>query len=414
MTPEEMRAVVPSAVLSVCETLRSSGFEAWIVGGAVRDLVLGKTPSDWDVASDALPEDVLGVFDKTIATGMQHGTVTAVVGRGRQREQVEITSFRGEGAYTDSRRPDEVHFGVPLDEDLLRRDFVINAMAYDPLQGVIHDPLGGVADLQAGLLRAVGSASERFNEDGLRVMRAVRFVSTLDFAMDAETEKGLGTALKPLSKVAQERVRVELLKLLAGKAPVRGLDIAQQNGILDVILPELKAIDAHKAFERVKQGPQDAILRFAILLQGVAMEAVESLLRRLRMSNEDRQRMVAILRYQDEFSSAVQSNTALRIHLSQVGRKAAADHVTLVEVMSRQREEQALVDACQRARHILRSGDALEVRDLAIGGGELMKVTSAKGKAVGELLAFLLQRVLKEPELNTAEALQEMAIARNS
>ena len=327
---KSMKAKVPDSVRGACQTLRDAGFEAWVVGGAVRDLVLGKTPSDWDVASDALPEQVLELFERTIATGLQHGTVTAMVGRGPKRTPVEITTFRGEGAYSDSRRPDSVHFGVPLDEDLKRRDFVMNAMAFDPIEGRVHDPFDGVGDLEARVVRAVGVAEKRFAEDGLRVMRAVRFVSTLDFALHKDTELALQTALGALSKVAMERVRVELLKLLSGPAAVRALVVAQENNVLTTILPALSKEGFDEALARLDVAPKDPVLRLATLLLAVPAESLDDLLRHLKMSNDERKRILSALRYIGGCGALLESNACVREYLSSVGRQSAPDLLALV------------------------------------------------------------------------------------
>ncbi len=406
-----MAAVVPSAVLRVCRTLRDAGFQAWIVGGAVRDLVLGKVPSDWDVASDALPEKVLELFDKTIATGLQHGTVTALVGRGAERESVEITTFRGEGAYSDSRRPDAVHFGVPLDEDLKRRDFVINAMAFDPIDARLHDPFGGAADLQDRRIRAVGVASERFNEDGLRVMRAVRFVSTLDFELDEATEEGMRTALGALGQVAQERVRVELLKLLAGAAPARALELARRNGVLAVVLPELEALPLAEAFGRMAALSADPCLRLGALLAGLSSAQLEPVLRRLTLSNEERHRVVGMLRGYDLQCRDFADEGSWRRHLSRVGRVHARDCLDLLEAEAKRTADAAFTQAISLARAVLASGVALEVRDLAIGGKEVMAETGARGPLIGDILQGLLDAVLDIPARNQREHL--LALTRD-
>ncbi len=408
-TETEMRALVPAAVLEVCTTLREAGFEAWVVGGAVRDLLLGEIPSDWDVASDCMPEKVLTLFERTIATGLQHGTVTAVVGKGKAREQVEITTFRGEGAYSDGRRPDSVNFGVPLDEDLKRRDFVINAMAFDPVQGRVHDPFGGVEDLRTRCVRAVGVASERFGEDGLRVMRAVRFVSTLGFSLEAATEEGIATALDSLSKVAQERVRVELLKLLGGQAPHAALDIAERRGVLAVILPELEPQSDSNLYARIEHAEQDSILRLAILLEGLDAETNEEILRRLTMSNGDRNRILAMMRHLADFLGATQSELAMRKHLSAVGRRAASDQLLIVEAEALRAADSQMQEKITMARAILESGAALGTGELALKGGQLMALTGAKGPLVGEILRNLLARVLEDPALNTSESLEDLA-----
>ncbi len=400
--PDAMRAQVPDPVYLACVTLRDAGYEAWIVGGAVRDLVLGKTPSDWDVATDALPEKVLELFERTIATGLQHGTVTAMVGRGKARTPVEITTFRGEGAYSDARRPDSVHFGVPLDEDLKRRDFVINAMAFDPTVQQLHDPFDGAGDLKRRQIRAVGVAEQRFAEDGLRVMRAIRFISTLDFELETKTEEALSTALDALSKVACERVRVELLKLLGGVAPTRALKVAERNQVLKTVLPELSSESVLAALPRIDCAPGDSVLRLAALLWDLPTDSLDDLLRRLTMSNEERRRIVAMLRLVGEFD-AISTDLQLRHFLSRVGRAAAKDTLAL---LASNRSDTA------RAEEVLASGVALEIGELAIGGGQLMQVAGIRGPAVGETLRYLLTQVLIDPSCNTSKQLEELALAQ--
>src|SRR5688572_24525547 len=208
-----LRAAVPANVRAVCETLERAGHEAVTVGGAVRDAILGREPGDWDVATSARPEDVMKLFKHVIPTGLQHGTVTIVTGKG-EASHVEATTFRGDGAYTDARRPDHVVFGVPLVEDLARRDLRVNAMAYDPERDLLIDPYDGRADLAARVLRAVGDPAARFTEDGLRVMRAVRFAAQLEFELDPDTEAAIRVALPSLAKVSRERVADELRKIL--------------------------------------------------------------------------------------------------------------------------------------------------------------------------------------------------------
>lgn len=408
-TATEMVQKVPRSVLEACETLSKAGFEAWVVGGAVRDLVLGKTPSDWDVASDALPEKVLELFERTIATGLQHGTVTALVGHGRDRTPVEITTFRGEGAYSDSRRPDSVHFGVPLDEDLKRRDFVINAMAFDPIGVRLHDPFGGVCDLSDRLIRAVGVAEQRFGEDGLRVMRAVRFAATLDFALEAETESALKSALGALSKVALERVRVELLKLLGGKAAVRALGIAERNQILATVLPDVDAGSLGAAFERIEKAPPDAVLRLACLLWGLSEDKLDAVLRHLKMSNEERKRVVAMHRHLGVAAKILDGKTETRKFLSLVGRSAAPDALALLELEALRLSDTAMLAAVELASEVLTAGVALEVGDLAISGGAVMKIAGGGGPVIGETLRALLVQVLEDPSRNQGEALEAAA-----
>jgi tRNA nucleotidyltransferase (CCA-adding enzyme) len=189
-------AHVPPEILGVAQVLDRAGHRAVLVGGAVRDVLCGLPHEDWDVATSATPEEVQRLFPRTIPTGVAHGTVTVLTGRGDRASPVEVTTFRGEGVYRDGRRPTEVRFLRELEDDLARRDFTSNALAWDPIHGVFSDPFDGIADLQAGLVRAVGVALDRFLEDGLRTMRAVRFCATLGFSLEASTEAAIGGALE--------------------------------------------------------------------------------------------------------------------------------------------------------------------------------------------------------------------------
>jgi tRNA nucleotidyltransferase (CCA-adding enzyme) len=233
---------IPSHIAGVCRKLRAAGFEAWLVGGAVRDLLLGREAHDFDVATSAHPPEVMEVFGRrhVIPTGEKHGTVTVLVSRDKgDREHVEVTTFRGEGAYSDGRRPDSVSFVSSLVEDLRRRDFTMNAVAYDPLVDRVEDPFAGQKDLEARLIRAVGDPLERFREDGLRTMRAVRFAAQLGFALDPATEAAIPQTLEVFKKVSAERVRDELVKILSSKKPSVGLELMRTTGLLAATVPEL-------------------------------------------------------------------------------------------------------------------------------------------------------------------------------
>ncbi|MCX7808954.1 MAG: hypothetical protein N2515_10120, partial [Deltaproteobacteria bacterium] len=233
---------VPREVRRICEILRAQGHGAWVVGGCVRDLLLGRPVQDWDIATTALPQEVMSIFRKTIPTGIAHGTVSVLMG-GRPHE---VTTLRAEGEYLDGRRPKEVRFGVSLKEDLARRDLTINAIAFDPIQRELIDPFGGQEDLKRGLIRAVGNPMERFAEDGLRPLRACRLAAVLGFAMDAETEAAIRPNLSVLAKVAIERVVEEWRKLLRAERPSLGLKIMRRTGILGLHAPWLEAIDEER------------------------------------------------------------------------------------------------------------------------------------------------------------------------
>ena len=227
LPPTLTRAVVPAGVRSVLERLISSGHEAWLVGGGVRDLLRGQDPKDWDIATDAVPEQVVKLFRRVVPTGIAHGTVTVLVPGG----QVEVTTFRAESAYVDGRRPESVAFHRDLVADLARRDFTINALAFDPVGSRLRDPFGGQEDLARRRVRCVGVAAERFGEDGLRPLRAVRFATVLEFELEPETEAAIPGALAVFDKVALERRRDELLKLLLAAGVARGLELLRRTGL---------------------------------------------------------------------------------------------------------------------------------------------------------------------------------------
>ncbi|MEZ4404286.1 MAG: hypothetical protein R3B06_29975 [Kofleriaceae bacterium] len=292
-----LAAAIPPAVDEVCAALTEAGHQAVAVGGAVRDVLLGRAAGDWDVASSARPEEVVALFPRTIPTGLAHGTVTVMAGRGRDRQAIEVTTFRGDGAYVDGRRPTSVQFGVPLVEDLARRDLVVNAIAYDPINRVLHDPFGGRDDLAARRLRAVGDPAARFTEDGLRVMRAIRFAATLEFDLADDTEAAIAGALPSLAKVSRERVKVELDKLLAAPRPSIALAIAARTGVLAQELPE--AVPGPARWGWIDRAAAEA--RLAALLAGTgdgatAAADAERALRRLKAANDERDRAVKLVR----------------------------------------------------------------------------------------------------------------------
>ena len=446
-------AAVPDAVRVVCQRLRQAGHQAVCVGGAVRDALLGRAPGDWDVATSAAPAEVQKLFRKTIPTGIQHGTVT-VMARGRSsrggeeghaggdserhpRMAIEVTTFRGEGAYSDGRRPDTVTFGVPLHEDLARRDFVINAIAYDPVDHALIDPFGGRDDLAAKRVRAVGEAHVRFDEDGLRVMRAVRFAAQLDFALDADTEAAIPGALARLGQVSWERVRDELLKTLRSLRGTRGLEIARRTGILAQVLPELVPLGAaagpaealageaaaawQRALARVDAiAAGDPVLRLAALLWELApdqVDQVDAAVRRLKVSNAERARVLTLVSQGAAWSSEAQTDAGLRRLLGRAGRERADDLLALwhaeAQACTHDPDRAArLEEVCARAQRILAAGDALTVADLSTTGGDLMRILGIPpGRIIGRLLDAVLERVLEDPSLDTPERLAALAPA---
>jgi tRNA nucleotidyltransferase (CCA-adding enzyme) len=355
---------------------------------------------------------------------LQHGTVTVVTGRGPvEASHVEVTTFRGEGAYSDARRPDHVVFGVPLVEDLARRDLVVNAMAFDPGSGELHDPFGGLADLAARRLRAVGHGTDqhaiavaRFSEDGLRVMRAVRFAAVLEFELDAETARGIGepSVLASLAKVSRERVSDELRKLLAARAPSRGLAIALRTGIVASVLPDVAAavgdgggaawcarVDAASARARLGALVADLGAASATRVDRGVVERVEKILRALKFSNDE---LGVAAKLAGVARAAAPTDAELRRLLADVGRAIAPAAAELWRASGD-------VALASRAESILARGDALAVGELAVGGKDLMTALALPpGPAIGKLLAALFDRVLVEPGMNTREGL--LAAAR--
>jgi len=427
----QLAAAVPDNVRSVCATLTGAGHQAVTVGGAVRDALLGRAPGDWDVATSAHPEEVIALFKRTVPTGIADGTVTIVTGRG-EASHVEVTTFRGEGAYTDARRPDHVTFGVPLLDDLARRDLRVNAMAYDPATDELIDPYQGRIDLAEKKLRAVGPTGDvyqdavaRFTEDGLRVMRAVRFAAVLEFELDAETERGIVPALPSLAKVSRERVSDELRKLLATPQPSRGLAIAERTGIIKLILPALDAgfdrrpprvAAVARWLARVDAATPDT--RLAALLvelgdpdfdphfrDGVLFERIDTTLRALKFSNAESIAAAHLASIARAVEVADLEAPAIRKLFSQIGREHAQG---AVELWRAHAPKVPIVIA--EGERILRERQPLAPKDLAITGKDLIEgLGMPPGPAIGRILGLLLDRVLQDPRRNTREELLELA-----
>ncbi|TPV96377.1 MAG: hypothetical protein B7733_05280 [Myxococcales bacterium FL481] len=391
-------ASIPAAVLQVGRTLHQAGHQAALVGGAVRDCLRGVPHADWDLATSATPQEVMDLFARTIPTGLAHGTVTVLVGRGKQREAIEVTTFRGDGAYADGRRPDSVEFLRELDEDLARRDFTINALAWDPFTRRFVDRFGGLEDLQRGVVRAVGDPLTRFREDGLRTMRAVRFCGVLGFVLDPPTERAIGEALDVFDKVSRERVRVELFKLL-GAGPVRGgLEPMRRTGLWPKVLTTLPEADVTAAIAAVERLPPDPVLRLARLLWPGRSDrpAVEAALDNLRMSRADRRRCERLLEPELERLRHERDAAELRGIVARLGRDQRDDALAVVEADAEQRE--LVATACE--------GAVLDVQGLAVGARELiMALGITPGPIVGEVLRHLLKFVVVDPSRNHAPEL---------
>ncbi|WP_437907516.1 HD domain-containing protein [Sorangium sp. So ce327] len=441
---------VPEDVLGICRRLRERGKRGWIVGGCVRDLLRGQDAKDWDVATDARPEEVVAAFRKVIPTGIQHGTVTVLV-RG---VPYEVTTLRGDGTYSDGRRPDRVEFVDDITADLARRDFTMNAIAIDPVDGHLIDPFGGRSDLEAKVIRAVGDPGERFAEDGLRVLRAARFAATLEGTLDPETERAMGTARshQTFRCVSAERVRDEWLKAMRARRPSVAFEIMRRTELLAITCPEMiesvgceqnrwHAYDvwghAMACLDACKPEP---ILRVAALMhdigkprtrefsdktkdytfyehERVGAEMADPILTRLRFSNDERARIVALIRHHLICYDDTWTDAAVRRWLRRVTPALAPDlyEIGFADALGKGREATEDIATIGRLRErvdaLLAAGAALSAKDLAVNGNRLMKELGIPpSRLVGELLERLVELVTEEPEANTPERL--LAAAR--
>jgi len=445
---------IPPDVLAICRRLRDAAHEAHLVGGGVRDMLLGRPPADYDVATDAVPETVIDLFGKTFAkpTGLKHGTVT-VVTDAKPPRHVEVTTFRGEGAYLDGRRPSSVTYVKSLSDDLGRRDFTMNAVAYDPIADVVTDLFDGRGDLSRGLIRAVGDPVTRFREDGLRPMRAVRQAAQLVFDIDGPTKAAIEPTLDVFRKVSAERIRDELLKMLASPQPSRGLQLMRETGLLGEVIPELlEGVDCtqnryhkHDVFDHtlhvVDQTEGDPIRRLGALLHDVGKprarqpregapgefsffqheyvgaDMADAICRRLKLANAERERVVGIVKNHMFFYSRDWTDGTVRRFVRRVGGHEALDDLFALragDVVGRgfgEDPETELGELRERVASVAAEDAALKVTDLAIGGADVMRILGIPpSREIGEILEKLLERVIDDPSLNTPEALEPLVL----
>jgi tRNA nucleotidyltransferase (CCA-adding enzyme) len=392
----------PAAITEVLSGLKERGFRAFLVGGCVRDLLLGKPPKDFDIATSARPEEVQRTFRKVIPTGIEHGTVT-VLSHG---EHVEVTTFRKEGDYLDGRRPSTVEFHSEVEEDLSRRDFTINAMAFDPVGRALVDPFGGQADLEARVIRCVGAAFDRFSEDGLRPLRAVRFAAVLGFSLEPGTFAAIPRTLDVFRKVANERIREELSKLLLSERPELGARLLRETGLLQIFLPE--ALSGPEPFERrcaaVQAAPAVLEVRLGALLWGCPR--ARDALKRLTFPTKVLEVVVKLLENPLPEGLDVLSDAGVRRFFAKVGPELSEPVLLLLGAL---RGEARVSSFQARARAVLGTNPPLSPKDLALNGNAIMETLGVgPSRAVGEATRFLMEHVLEEPGLNDAETLARM------
>jgi tRNA nucleotidyltransferase (CCA-adding enzyme) len=446
---------IPADVLAVCRRLREAGHKAFIVGGSVRDLIIGRPPGDFDVATSALPQATLDIFGSryAIPTGLQHGTVTVLAGEPPAQRHVEVTTFRGEGVYLDGRRPSSVSFSATLEEDLSRRDFTMNAIAYDPASGAIHDPYDGRGDIARKTIRTVGEARLRFLEDGLRPMRAVRQAAQLGFVLDPETQSAIPSTLESFRKVSAERVRDELRKLLLSPQPSHGLELMRQTGLLAEVLPEmlptigcvqnrfhkhdvythiLATIDAtipdflvrmaallHDLGKPKTQAPrEDAPGEFSFFRhEQVGVEMAEAICIRLKLSVAERTTLFALVAghmffYTPEWTDGTVRRFVRKVGIDLVPLLFALREADIASRGNGEDREGETRDLRARIAKVAAEDAALRVGDLAIDGKDVMRILAIPpSRRIGEVLEQLLEHVLDDPALNTRETLERMVRA---
>ena len=381
------------------DTLHRAGYAAYVVGGCVRDSLLGLTPHDWDLCTSALPQQGMELFgeEKCIPTGLQHGTVTVKQGGGLY----EITTFRTEGTYTDGRHPDEVHFVPDVREDLARRDFTINAMAYNEKEGLV-DPFGGQADLQSGILRAVGVPHQRFTEDALRILRLYRFAARFGFAIDPPTAQAAQELCAHLDCVSVERIEEELAKLLSAPAPAAYLD----EKILGVVLPELSPEElaaARPVVDACPAGEQALPVRLAALLLSLGEDGTRRTLRRLRCSNACIEETAVLVR-----EAVPGVPVSLNIYARRLLGKYNLCTVQRLAALGTALQPEHAADFAalsELAEQLDADGVCCRVSQLAVNGRDLMAAGVPAGPGIRKVLEALLDGVIREEYPNERQAL---------
>lgn len=434
-----MRLALPEGAGYIIDTLMQAGYEAYAVGGCIRDSLLGQTPMDWDITTSAKPTEVKRLFPRTVDTGIAHGTVTVLLGR----EGYEVTTYRIDGTYEDARHPKEVAFTPNLLEDLKRRDFTMNAMAYNPKEGLV-DAFNGMGDLNRMTIRCVGEPRQRFEEDALRMMRAVRFAAQLGFSIDSGTRDAICELAPSLERISAERVQTELVKLLTSSHP-KELRTLYETGITRVILPEFDAMmqteqnNPHHMYsvgehtlEALSHIANDKTLRLALLLHDVAKplcqtvdeagvhhfyghpqkgsELARRILRRLKFDNDTVARVCRLVEWHDDNPPITETNirrAVVRLGLEAYPSIFAIKRADILAQSPYQRlEKLAYVDAYEECYDKIRSKrQCLTLKDLAVNGSDLIAEGLRPGPKIGQALQSLFELVLEEPQYNTRDYL---------
>ncbi|MCI8512808.1 MAG: CCA tRNA nucleotidyltransferase [Lachnospiraceae bacterium] len=396
------RIAMPWEVEWIIERIRAHGFEAFAVGGCVRDMILGREPGDWDITTSAEPARIKQIFTKTIDTGLKHGTVTVL----KNHQGYEVTTYRIDGEYQDGRHPDSVEFTADLTEDLKRRDFTINAMAYSHETGVV-DRFNGITDLYDRVIRCVGLAQDRFQEDALRILRAIRFSAQLGFSIEEATWQAVCELANSLSKVSKERVQTELTKLLLSAHPDKIL-LVEKAGLAEFVTDGFAEV-----FVRAREGageepfgmlyrlPQEKSMRWAGFLRYMTPAESVKILKGLKLDNEtiDNVRVMT-----GGFQSPIApEKIEIRRMLS---RMTPGQFEGILHLKAMDKDED--VHFIRKLwKEILADGDCVCMKDLAVSGGDLLAIGMQPGRGLGEALGFLFEQVIANPKLNQKELLLE-------
>lgn len=434
-----MKIQLPDKVNRIIDTLQRNGYEAYAVGGCVRDSILGRTPEDWDITTSAMPEETKALFSHTFDTGIEHGTITVLL----DHEGFEVTTYRVDGKYEDGRHPTEVTFVRNLKEDLLRRDFTINAMAYNDKDGLV-DIFGGMEDIRRGMIRCVGNARARFSEDALRILRGIRFAAQLGFEIDEETREGMRLLAPTLQKISAERIQTELVKMLLSPRPDM-LREAWKLGITKEFLPEFDL-----AMKTTQETPHhmytvgehilhtlgnirsDRVLRLTMLFHDMGKPALKTMdedgtahfkghaaksreiartvLKRLKFDNDTLHKVEKLVYYHD-YRMPVTAKSVRRA-MNRIGEELFPLYLevrradVLAQSMYRREEKLADIDGVEALyREIKAKEQCVSLKELAVTGRDLIDAGMKPGKEIGETLERLLELVIEEPELNTKEEL---------
>lgn len=422
---------MPKGAEFIIRSLENAGFEAYIVGGCVRDGILGRDPEDWDITTIAKPDEIKRIFSHTVDTGIEHGTVTVLVPPEEVERGIrsfEVTTYRIDGEYTDHRHPNAVSFTGSLEEDLARRDFTINAMAYHMERGII-DPFHGQEDLEKKIVRAVGKAKDRFAEDALRMMRGIRFSAQLDFSLDEEAYLGIESLKESLENVSKERIAVELWKLLASAHPDK-VEMFFSTGLAPYITEDFPKIQESGIPKLLPFAPVEKIVRFGLFLRNVP-DLARKILRDLKL---DRDSIEGGSHFAALFSEEeVESPYALRKRIARYGLKMVRDFYEMRLALLQQDEEELysplesdLLEAKRRTGEIIitkkqaesivkerllwitkveSEKNCVSLSELMLSGKDLISLGVSPGKRMGEILQLAFDRVLQEPKENEKEKL---------